>query len=128
MKEVIVTDEDKKADVVTDDLKEPEKTGEETETPPDGTTAPKKADAVEPIEHTAFKLREEKRARETLEAENAELKVRLSTPIEGEPDVKPYLDEYGNFKDAKLQVEYNKKLFDWQQTQREKVNAQKALE
>lgn len=139
----IATD-DKKSDVVADDLKSDDlkksddleagktsETGEEIL--PDGTTAPKKADVTitepkEPVEHVAWKLREEKRAREALAAENAELKARLATPIEGEPDIAPYLDEYGNFKDAKTQVEYNKKLFDWSQAQREKVNAQRNVQ
>ncbi len=134
MEDVIVTD-DTKTDVVADDSKKTEdiksedvKTGEEIL--PDGTTAPKKTDATvtepkEPVEHVAWKLREEKRAREALAAENAELKARLSTPVEGEPDIAPYIDEYGQFKDAKSQVEYNKKFFEWQGNQRDKLNAQK---
>ncbi len=144
--ENIVTDDTKITDVVTDDSKktEEEKVAEkaaadlkaketaEAKSLADG-TAPKKPDATpppepEPVEHVAFKLREEKRASAALAAENADLKARLSTPPDAkEPDIAPYLDEEGNFKDAKSQTEYNKKLFDWQGDQRDKVNEQKAL-
>ena len=88
----------------------------------DGVTDPVKTDAERKAEAKwAWKTRDAKRAKEAAERENAELKARINTPVEGKPEGPKYenFDSVEAFNTAV--ADYNEKLVDWKMAQREQL-------
>ena len=125
MEEQIVTD-----DVVVTDNDSDATTGLETEvtegtqdetpeTPADG-TAPVKADAEQKESaKLAWKLRNERRAREAAEAKALELETRLNTPVVGKPVPPDYAQFESNEEYNKAVAQYHENLTDWKLQERD---------